>query len=255
MSESASVTTDKSTRQLVRERAAEERRQKEESKQATPLEDEPAAVSEEPPKKLTKKEKKALKEKERRQEEGFNLKSVFAKANWGVRMAKAFAPKMELTTRNRVRVGVRIRPMNEAERRRGDKDKDKDFMVLETDTAQATLKNPRPPAGQEQKTDYFAFDNLYGADTSTEKVFNDLALPLVSLLIEGYNGTIFAYGQTGSGKVLRSASALPDRLCKAHSAQACMASHTCCLCPHIGRAPSAQQHSDALHLLPMRADA
>ena len=35
---------------------------------------------------------------------------------------------------------------------------------------------------------------------NTAKVFKELALPLVHLLVEGFNGTIFAYGQTGSGK-------------------------------------------------------
>ena len=46
----------------------------------------------------------------------------------------------------------------------------------------------------------YAFDALYNSEDTTSKVFKDLALPLVSLLIEGFNGTIFAYGQTGSGK-------------------------------------------------------
>ena len=48
--------------------------------------------------------------------------------------------------------------------------------------------------------DMFAYDQLYSAKDTTKKVFDDLALPLVHYLLEGYNGTIFAYGQTGSGK-------------------------------------------------------
>jgi hypothetical protein len=127
------------------------------------------------------------------------LKEAFSKAQWGISIAKAFAPKMELDRRNRVRVGVRFRPMNQIETKRGDKDK-MGFLRLETKNGQVTITNPKPPAGQEAKTDYYAYDQLYSADTSTKKVFEDLALPLVQYLIAGFNGTIFAYGQTGSGK-------------------------------------------------------
>ena len=31
-------------------------------------------------------------------------------------------------------------------------------------------------------------------------VYNRVARPIVSNVLEGYNGTIFAYGQTGTGK-------------------------------------------------------
>jgi kinesin family member 3A len=31
-------------------------------------------------------------------------------------------------------------------------------------------------------------------------VYNQTARPIVSKVLEGYNGTIFAYGQTGTGK-------------------------------------------------------
>lgn len=176
----------KSTRQLVRERAQAERAEK----------DEKAA------RKAAKKEaakKKAEEEKPKGEGGIAGLKNALSRANWGVRMAKAFAPSVNLNARNRVKVGVRIRPMNEAEKRRGDV-LGNDYLIPEYDTAQVTLKNPRPPPGQEVKTDHFAFDHLYGPDHNTEQVFKDLALPLVHLLVEGYNGTIFAYGQTGSGK-------------------------------------------------------
>lgn len=188
-----SPTQPKSTRELVRERAAAERAAKEEARQ----------LEVPKPKKLTKKEKAV----ERRKEAGFSglqgLKKGLGMASWGIKLAKAFAPTVELGQRNRVKVGVRIRPMNEAETRRGDKDKMKEFMELEADTAQVTLTNPRPAPGQTAKAEYFAFDNLYGPNSTSERVFSDLALPLVHLLCAGYNGTIFAYGQTGSGKTVR----------------------------------------------------
>lgn len=51
---------------------------------------------------------------------------------------------------------------------------------------------------------YF-FSNLYSDecfafDDCTEKVYQSAVKPLVNLVLEGYNGTIFAYGQTGTGK-------------------------------------------------------
>ena len=133
------------------------------------------------------------------------LKNAFSKASWGISLAKAFAPKLELNARNRVKVGVRFRPLNESEKKRGDADKltggpGKSWLDLEEAVAQVTITNPKPPVGQEPKTDYYAFDNLYGPDTTTKQVFEDLCVPLLGGLFGGYNGTIFAYGQTGSGK-------------------------------------------------------
>jgi hypothetical protein len=131
------------------------------------------------------------------------LKTALNKATWGITLAKAFAPKLELNARNRVKVGVRFRPLSEGETKRGDGDKLKpgnSWLELEEATAHVTISNPRPPAGQEAKTDYYAFDHLYGPEKTTKTVFNDLCVPLITYLIAGYNGTIFAYGQTGSGK-------------------------------------------------------
>ena len=128
------------------------------------------------------------------------LKEAFAKASWGIAIAKAFAPKMELDRRNRVRVGVRFRPMSASEAAKGDEERLAGYLELEEPTSMVTITNPKPPPGQEARTEYFAYDQLYSGGVSTEKVFDDLALPLVRYLIAGFNGTIFAYGQTGSGK-------------------------------------------------------
>ena len=115
-----------------------------------------------------------------------------------MKMSKAFAPHVELNNPNAVRVGVRIRPFNDLETKRGEKEKAKDF--FKTAGSQVRIQNPRPPPGQDAKTDEFAFDALFTPEDNTSKVFKELALPLVHLLVEGFNGTIFAYGQTGSGK-------------------------------------------------------
>ncbi|KAI8897043.1 P-loop containing nucleoside triphosphate hydrolase protein, partial [Globomyces pollinis-pini] len=46
----------------------------------------------------------------------------------------------------------------------------------------------------------FTYDYVYGPHTSQENVYSDLAAPLVSQFLEGFNATILAYGQTFSGK-------------------------------------------------------
>jgi len=46
----------------------------------------------------------------------------------------------------------------------------------------------------------FAFDHVFGWDSTQPQVFDTLGRPLLDKAFEGYNATIFAYGQTGSGK-------------------------------------------------------
>ncbi|OQS05081.1 kinesin, partial [Thraustotheca clavata] len=46
----------------------------------------------------------------------------------------------------------------------------------------------------------FTFDNVFGEESTQKQVFEQVAKPVVSDVLEGYNATIFAYGQTSSGK-------------------------------------------------------
>ena len=46
----------------------------------------------------------------------------------------------------------------------------------------------------------FAFDYVYGPDSSQGNVYETTARPAVQSVLEGYNATILAYGQTGTGK-------------------------------------------------------
>ena len=46
----------------------------------------------------------------------------------------------------------------------------------------------------------FAYDAVYGVESTQRQVYDETAFPLVESVISGYNGTIFAYGQTGCGK-------------------------------------------------------
>ena len=46
----------------------------------------------------------------------------------------------------------------------------------------------------------FSFDRVFGSEATQADVFQEVAVPAVDGVINGYNGTIFCYGQTGSGK-------------------------------------------------------
>ena len=46
----------------------------------------------------------------------------------------------------------------------------------------------------------FTFDKVFDQACSQSDVFDEVALPLVDSVLDGFNATVFAYGQTGSGK-------------------------------------------------------
>jgi len=46
----------------------------------------------------------------------------------------------------------------------------------------------------------FRFDSFLDRDVTQAEVYSQVAAPIVSSVMQGYNGTVFAYGQTGSGK-------------------------------------------------------
>lgn len=46
----------------------------------------------------------------------------------------------------------------------------------------------------------FVMDEIIGMDADQEETFKVVAEPIITDILDGYNGTIFAYGQTGSGK-------------------------------------------------------
>lgn len=46
----------------------------------------------------------------------------------------------------------------------------------------------------------FTFDGVYNINDTTLQIYENICFPLISGVLEGYNGTVFAYGQTGCGK-------------------------------------------------------
>ncbi|KAK6776164.1 hypothetical protein RDI58_027165 [Solanum bulbocastanum] len=86
-----------------------------------------------------------------------------------------------------ISVTVRFRPMSEREYQKGDESAwyaDGDKIV----------RNEYNPATA------YAFDKVFGPDTSTQDVYEVAARPVVKAAMEGINGTVFAYGVTSSGK-------------------------------------------------------
>ncbi|XP_066588411.1 kinesin-like protein KIF3B [Prorops nasuta] len=61
------------------------------------------------------------------------------------------------------------------------------------------IRNPRyDPSSDNVKV--FTFDAVYDGNSSQQELYEETVRPLVSSVLDGFNGTIFAYGQTGTGK-------------------------------------------------------
>uniref|UniRef100_A0A4X2K3Y7 Centromere-associated protein E n=1 Tax=Vombatus ursinus TaxID=29139 RepID=A0A4X2K3Y7_VOMUR len=68
------------------------------------------------------------------------------------------------------------------------------------DAAQLHWKTEDRLISQIDGTRSFSFDRVFHSNETTEKVYEEIAVPIIRSAIQGYNGTIFAYGQTASGK-------------------------------------------------------
>nr|XP_020864077.1 centromere-associated protein E-like [Phascolarctos cinereus] len=86
-----------------------------------------------------------------------------------------------------VTVCVRVRPLISREQDLGD-------------AAQLHWKTEERLISQTDGTRSFSFDRVFHSNETTEKVYEEMAVPIIRSAIQGYNGTIFAYGQTASGK-------------------------------------------------------
>ncbi|XP_072480561.1 centromere-associated protein E isoform X2 [Notamacropus eugenii] len=86
-----------------------------------------------------------------------------------------------------VTVCVRVRPLISREQDLGD-------------TTQLHWKTEDRLISQIDGTKSFGFDRVFHTSETTEKVYEEMAVPIICSAIQGYNGTIFAYGQTASGK-------------------------------------------------------
>ncbi|CAI6345648.1 unnamed protein product [Macrosiphum euphorbiae] len=96
-------------------------------------------------------------------------------------------------TSENVKVIARCRPMNTRERALNSKN----VVFIDSEKCTCSIVNPTDGSAP-PKT--FTFDGVYGPDSNTEQIYNDIAYPFVEGILEGYNCTVFAYGQTGCGK-------------------------------------------------------
>jgi centromeric protein E len=87
-------------------------------------------------------------------------------------------------------VAVRLRPLNEKEKKRQDEECWK--VLPEFDSI--ALKN------SSSKRDTFTYDHIYGTDSKTSDIYDQMVDPIVNSVVEGVHGTVFAYGQTSCGK-------------------------------------------------------
>ncbi|KAL0487949.1 kinesin family member [Acrasis kona] len=90
----------------------------------------------------------------------------------------------------KVRVIVRVRPFNAVEEKEGSK------RCVTVNKA----RNEILVAGEGAEKKQFTFDGVYDEGSQQIDLYNEAVRPIVSSVLEGYNGTVFAYGQTGAGK-------------------------------------------------------
>ncbi|XP_022146181.1 kinesin-like protein KIN-7D, mitochondrial [Momordica charantia] len=86
-----------------------------------------------------------------------------------------------------ISVTIRFRPLSEREFQRGDE-------IAWYADGDKIVRNEYNPATA------YAFDRVFGAQTSTHEVYEVAAKPVIKAAMEGVNGTVFAYGVTSSGK-------------------------------------------------------
>lgn len=99
----------------------------------------------------------------------------------------------------RVKVGVRCRPPFESEMK---STKDGGFVAVvyasDSEEGKGLGKIQLTMSSGRQRE--FLYDYAFNQAASQSEVYERIALPVVTDVLRGFNGTIFAYGQTGTGK-------------------------------------------------------
>lgn len=91
----------------------------------------------------------------------------------------------------RVMVHCRVRPLS-----------DDDIRVYGKDTIMEIVDPNKSIIALKREFDRksFIFDSVFDTNSIQKDVYAKIAEPVVTSVLQGYNGTIFAYGQTGTGK-------------------------------------------------------
>ncbi|KAI9344046.1 P-loop containing nucleoside triphosphate hydrolase protein [Obelidium mucronatum] len=114
---------------------------------------------------------------------------------------------------NNISVSVRVRPLLKTEQPQASESYtadslrsvirilDENVLVFDPSTSSSSSGNRLYSHGAKRnKEQRFAFDRVFAEEASQQSVFEATTQPLVSLVLDGFNATVFAYGATGCGK-------------------------------------------------------
>ncbi|XP_055379321.1 kinesin-like protein Klp68D [Condylostylus longicornis] len=109
-------------------------------------------------------------------------------------MEKPSKNRLQKTPNECVQVVVRCRPMNEKE-----KIENHNVVSVYPMRGAVELTNINTDPNKENRK-LFTYDAVYDINSTQKQIYDEVVLPLVSSVLEGFNCCIFAYGQTGTGK-------------------------------------------------------
>lgn len=93
-----------------------------------------------------------------------------------------------------VQVVVRCRPISNKEQTDGSEE------VVAVYPNRGVVEITNMTEANKEQTKMFTYDAAYDACATQINLYNEVVFPLVSSVLDGFNGCIFAYGQTGTGK-------------------------------------------------------
>ncbi|KAJ3289828.1 kinesin-like protein Klp5 [Rhizoclosmatium sp. JEL0117] len=103
-----------------------------------------------------------------------------------------------------ISVSVRIRPLLPSETNDGMKNIlrriDDCQLVFDPKDPSSNQRNTYAHGSRRNKELCYAFDRVFGEEASQQDVFEGTTQPLIPLVLDGFNATVFAYGATGCGK-------------------------------------------------------
>jgi len=94
-------------------------------------------------------------------------------------------------------VAIRARPMSSKEKLQGQRALWRCLPAHNSITLTGPDGNPLPD--RNPGFGFFTYDKVFSENASTSDVYQAIGRPIVSSVLQGFNGTIFAYGQTSSG--------------------------------------------------------
>uniref|UniRef100_A0A336MQK5 Kinesin-like protein n=1 Tax=Culicoides sonorensis TaxID=179676 RepID=A0A336MQK5_CULSO len=110
-------------------------------------------------------------------------------------MSRSAKNKENKNIRNEcVQVVVRCRPLS-------NKEEAGNFQrVVEVFPSRGVIEVINPNDSSKDNRKMFTYDAVYDWNSTQQNVYDEVVRPLVSSVLEGFNGCVFAYGQTGTGK-------------------------------------------------------